>query len=85
MYITTYYLISSFSKASLESYNSSRFNLLASIDDVKIIDLSGLFCESLVCFTRDNGQMIYSDDNHLSAWGAKVAWEKLLVPVVVRP
>lgn len=76
---------SSFSKASLESYNSSRFNLLASIDDVKIIDLSGLFCESLVCFTRDNGQMIYSDDNHLSAWGAKVAWEKLLVPVVVRP
>ena len=74
----------SFSRSSLEKFNAGRFDALSSIINAKILDASELFCDINICYTKDNSRMLYSDDNHLSDWGAKIIWQQLLAPAISR-
>lgn len=72
----------SISRKMLSNYNSSRHEVLSNIHHPKLIDLSKLFCNEVDCYTRLGGNMLYDDDNHLSAYGSSIVWEKLLHPIL---
>jgi hypothetical protein len=45
---------------------------------VKVLDSKGLFCKEGVCNTRNNGHLLYVDDNHLTDAAAEKQWEIIL-------
>ena len=52
------------------SYVNDRLLLLP--EKVKVIDLTDIFCDEDYCYGSDSKGYYYSDDNHLSIYGAKL-------------
>jgi hypothetical protein len=65
----------------LTVWHNSEYRLFAGLKkspNLKILDSKKLFCDSEKCITRNNGQLLYADDNHLSYDGAMKIWEIIL-------
>ena len=67
----------SFPREKLMNYNLSRFNMFRDLNFSSVIDIPSLFCDARECYVRRDGILIYSDDNHLSSYGAKLVWDEL--------
>jgi hypothetical protein len=49
---------------------------MTSLNDVFILDFVGLFCENEICAPSIDGELIYSDSNHISDHGSRVLYNK---------
>ncbi len=49
----------------------------ASQTSATVIDARALFCDALVCKTRERGVLLYADDNHLSVKGSEEVWKAI--------
>jgi peptidoglycan/LPS O-acetylase OafA/YrhL len=71
----------SLSTSNLSVWHNSEYDLFAGLKkslNLKILDSKKLFCDSEKCNTRNNGQLLYADDNHLSYDGAIKIWGIIL-------
>jgi peptidoglycan/LPS O-acetylase OafA/YrhL len=51
------------------------FANLHGMPNLTIIDTKKLFCDHSVCRTRDNGSLLYMDEDHLSPLGTELTWQ----------
>jgi peptidoglycan/LPS O-acetylase OafA/YrhL len=73
-------------KSDLMKWHHGELNLLSYINNssgnVKILDSKNLFCDVETCYTRDNGRLLYSDDNHLTFSGSQKQWEIIFREII---
>lgn len=68
------------SRSVLEPFNSSRYEVFSKLKSIDVISPNDTLCDDQSCFTRFENKMIYSDDNHLTSFGASIVWTKTLLP-----
>ena len=49
----------------------------AELENVRVIQVLDLLCGELMCKADLDGRLMYSDDNHLSAFGANLLLSRL--------
>ena len=54
----------------IKNYNKHINDLVKSYRNISVIDLSSLFCDELHCYAEKDGQLMFSDKNHLSEAGS---------------
>ncbi len=65
---------------SIRSWHQPEEDVLAQLSGtpgVQVLDLKRLFCDARTCATRSKGILLYKDDNHLSPFGANLAWQAI--------
>ena len=67
--------------SSLLAYHKEELEVLQSFNNlsprVKVLDIKKLFCNREVCTTRNNGTLLYTDDNHLTYDGSRKEWKMI--------
>ncbi len=67
--------------SALSEWHRSELRVLAGLSDMPnthVIDPKPVFCDSIVCATRDKGVLLYQDENHLSPAGGAKLWREVL-------
>ncbi len=55
------------------------------LDNVQLVPVLDLLCEEVVCKVDVEGKLMYSDDNHLSAYGASLLYSRIESALSLRP
>ena len=63
------------------SVQNSFFQELRVTAPISILDSKDLFCDAVICYLRSDGYRNYSDDNHLSNFGAEKQWQMIIAAV----
>ncbi|HEY0914197.1 MAG TPA: SGNH hydrolase domain-containing protein, partial [Solimonas sp.] len=64
---------------------SAALEAIGGFHGATLLDPKPLFCGDKTCRTREDGTLMYFDDNHLSAAGAARVWDLILAGIVFRP
>lgn len=65
-------------RTGIDDWHSPESELMAELStetDAKVLLTKKLFCSAQSCSLRNDGYPLYSDDNHLSLWGASIQWK----------
>ncbi len=64
-------------RAPIDSWHQVETDMLTALPNTRLLDSKALFCSQDICRTRQDGYQLYSDDNHLSNYGASLQWEMI--------
>jgi lysophospholipase L1-like esterase len=55
------------------------------LENVQLVPVLDLLCEEVVCKVDVEGKLMYSDDNHLSSYGASLLYSRIASALSLRP
>ena len=54
-------------------YKKILYNVIVDYKNVKVVDLTGTFCDGQFCYAKKDGHILYRDVSHLSVYGSLLA------------